>query len=79
MAGGLVGLLDDVAALAKLAAASVDDVGEAAAKASRLPVVVHSYPEADHGFNLRIPAFRAQDASDAWARVQEVFLKHHPL
>ena len=34
MAGGLVGLLDDVAALAKLAAASVDDVGIAAGKAS---------------------------------------------
>ncbi len=34
MAGGLVGLLDDVAALAKLAAASVDDVGVAAVKAS---------------------------------------------
>ncbi|NLV55769.1 MAG: DUF808 domain-containing protein [Acidimicrobiales bacterium] len=34
MAGGLVGLLDDVAALAKLAAASIDDVGAASAKAS---------------------------------------------
>jgi predicted DNA repair protein MutK len=34
MAGGLVGLLDDVAALAKLAASSVDDVGAAAGKAS---------------------------------------------
>jgi len=34
MAGGLVGLFDDVAALAKLAAASVDDVGMAAARAS---------------------------------------------
>ena len=34
MAGGLVGLLDDVAALAKLAAASIDDVGIAAGKAS---------------------------------------------
>lgn len=34
MAGGLVGLLDDVAALAKLAAASIDDVGAAAGKAS---------------------------------------------
>ena len=34
MAGGLVGLLDDVAALAKLAAASVDDIGVAAGKAS---------------------------------------------
>ncbi|WP_420452865.1 DUF808 domain-containing protein [Ilumatobacter sp.] len=34
MAGGLAGLLDDIAALAKLAAASVDDVGTAAARAS---------------------------------------------
>lgn len=34
MAGGLVGLLDDVAALAKLAASSVDDVGAAAGRAS---------------------------------------------
>jgi len=34
VAGGLVGLLDDVAALAKLAAASVDDVGAAAGRAS---------------------------------------------
>ena len=34
MSGGLVGLLDDIAALAKLAAASLDDVGAAAGKAS---------------------------------------------
>ncbi len=34
MSGGLVGLLDDIAALAKLAAASIDDVGAAAGKAS---------------------------------------------
>ena len=34
MASGLVGLFDDVAALAKLAAASVDDVGAAAGRAS---------------------------------------------
>ena len=34
MAGGLVALLDDIAALAKLAAASIDDVGAAAARAS---------------------------------------------
>jgi uncharacterized protein len=34
MAGGLVGLLDDIAALAKLAAASIDDVGMAAGRAS---------------------------------------------
>ncbi|MFC4454228.1 DUF808 domain-containing protein [Deinococcus sonorensis] len=34
MSGGLVALLDDVAAIAKLAAASVDDIGAAAGKAS---------------------------------------------
>jgi len=34
MAGGLVALLDDVAALAKLAAASVDDISAAAGRAS---------------------------------------------
>ncbi len=34
MSGGLVGLLDDVAALARLAAASVDDIGTAAGRAS---------------------------------------------
>ena len=34
MAGGLVGLLDDVATLAKLAASSLDDVGAAAGRAS---------------------------------------------
>ena len=34
MAGGLVGLFDDVAALAKLAASSIDDVGAAAGRAS---------------------------------------------
>ncbi len=34
MSGGLAGLLDDIAALAKLAAASIDDVGAAAGRAS---------------------------------------------
>ena len=34
MAGGLAGLLDDIASLAKVAAASIDDVGAAAGKAS---------------------------------------------
>ena len=34
MSGGLIGLLDDIAALAKLAAASVDDIGVAAARSS---------------------------------------------
>src|SRR5688500_230416 len=34
MAGGIFALLDDVAALARIAAASVDDVGAAAGRAS---------------------------------------------
>jgi uncharacterized protein len=34
VAGGLIGLLDDVAALAKLAAVSIDDLGAAAGRAS---------------------------------------------
>jgi predicted DNA repair protein MutK len=34
VAGGLIGLLDDVAALARLAATSIDDVGAAAGRAS---------------------------------------------
>src|SRR3954462_10241785 len=34
MSGGLFGLLDDVAALARLAAASVDDIGAAAGRAT---------------------------------------------
>ena len=34
MSGGLFGLLDDVAAIARLAAASVDDIGAAAGKAT---------------------------------------------
>ncbi|HYO86630.1 MAG TPA: DUF808 domain-containing protein [Dermatophilaceae bacterium] len=34
MSGGLVALLDDIAALAKLAAASIDDIGAAAGRAS---------------------------------------------
>ena len=38
MSAGLFGLLDDVAALARLAAASVDDIGAAAAaRPPRLP------------------------------------------
>ncbi|WP_278259077.1 DUF808 family protein [Nocardioides convexus] len=34
MSAGLFGLLDDVAAIAKMAAASIDDVGAAAGKAT---------------------------------------------
>ena len=41
MASGFFALLDDVAALAKLAAASIDDIGLAAGKATdaRMPMM----------------------------------------
>lgn len=55
MSGGLVALLDDIATLAKLAAASVDDIGAAAGKASSkaIGVVVDDTavtPRYVHGF-----------------------------
>ena len=40
MAGGLAALLDDIAAIAKVAAASIDDIGAAAGKASAKAVGV---------------------------------------
>lgn len=65
MSGGLAALLDDVAALAKLAAASVDDIGAAAGKAGAksLGVVVDDTavtPRYVHGFtaNRELPIIR---------------------
>jgi predicted DNA repair protein MutK len=65
VAGGLVALLDDVAALAKVAAASVDDIGAAAGKASikAAGVVVDDTavtPRYVHGFspNRELPIIR---------------------
>ena len=56
MAGGLAALLDDIAAIAKLAAASVDDIGAAAGRASTkaVGVVIDDTavtPRYVHGFN----------------------------
>ena len=65
MSGGLAALLDDIAALAKLAAASVDDIGAAAGKAGSksLGVVVDDTavtPRYVHGFtaNRELPLIR---------------------
>ncbi len=65
MSGGLAALLDDIAALAKLAAASVDDIGAAAGKAGSksLGVVVDDTavtPRYVHGFtaNRELPIIR---------------------
>ncbi len=65
MSGGLAALLDDVAALAKMAAASLDDIGAAAGKAGSksLGVVVDDTavtPRYVHGFaaNRELPIIR---------------------
>jgi predicted DNA repair protein MutK len=65
VSGGLAALLDDIAALAKLAAASVDDIGAAAGKAGSksLGVVVDDTavtPRYVHGFtaNRELPIIR---------------------
>lgn len=51
---------------------------EAAALAARTQVSVVAYSEAEHGFNLKVPAHRASDAADAWARVQDLLAKTLP-
>jgi len=65
MSGGLAALLDDIAALAKMAAASLDDIGAAAGKAGSksLGVVVDDTavtPRYVHGFaaNRELPMIR---------------------
>ena len=42
---------------------------EAQRRGAPLELVV--YPEAQHGFNLRVPFFREADAADAWKRLIE--------
>ena len=52
--GGLIGLLDDIAALTKLSAASLDDVSAAAGRAKAAGVVVYDSavtPEYLHGWH----------------------------
>jgi dienelactone hydrolase len=51
---------------------------EAAALAAGTQVSVVAYPDAEHGFNLKVPAHRATDAADAWARVQDLLAKTLP-
>lgn len=51
---------------------------EAAAVAAKAQVSVIAYEEAGHGFNLKVPAYRAADATDAWTRVQEFLAKTLP-
>lgn len=48
----------------------------AAAQAANRQIELIAYPNAGHGFNLNVRAFRADDSADAWARVQAFLGKH---
>jgi dienelactone hydrolase len=49
---------------------------EAAAKQQKASFTLISYPLAEHGFNLAVPAYRAQDDVDAWKRTLEALRQH---
>ena len=51
----------------------------AAAQARRAPLHLVTYPEAEHGFNLPGPSFRAEDADNAWLRTMEALARLHPV
>ena len=38
-----------------------------------------AYPDADHGFNLAIPAYRKDAAEDAWRRTTQMLAEYHPV
>jgi dienelactone hydrolase len=52
---------------------------EATAKEGTTPFELVVYPLADHGFNLKSPAFRRDDAADAWRRTSEMLRQYHPI
>jgi len=49
---------------------------EAAAKNQKASFTLITYPLAEHGFNLAVPAYRAQDDLDAWKRTLETLRQH---
>lgn len=51
---------------------------EEVAKASSATFELVVYPQADHGFNLKSPAFRKDDAADAWRRTSEMLRQYLP-
>ena len=52
---------------------------EATAKEGSTPFELVVYPQADHGFNLKSPAFRRDDAADAWRRTSDMLRQYHPI
>jgi carboxymethylenebutenolidase len=51
---------------------------DSAAKAQQAVFELVVYPDADHGFNLSVPKYRAKDANDAWARTTQFLHRLHP-
>ena len=51
---------------------------DAAAKARGASLELVIYPQADHGFNLATPNFRAADSDDAWAKARAFLTRLHP-
>ena len=49
---------------------------ETAANQQKASFTLISYPLAEHGFNLAVPAYRAQDDVDAWKRTLETLRQH---
>lgn len=49
---------------------------EAAAKERQASFTLISYPSAEHGFNLAVPAYRTQDDVDAWHRTNEMLRQY---
>jgi dienelactone hydrolase len=52
---------------------------ETTAKEGATPFELVVYPQADHGFNLKSPAFRRDDAADAWRRTSDMLRQYHPI
>lgn len=59
----------------------IEDMRALATAAQRqgAPLTLVSYPEAGHGFNLAMGAYRRADAEDAWARLLQVLDKALPM
>jgi dienelactone hydrolase len=52
---------------------------EAAAQEQRATFTLVAYPYAEHGFNLAVPAYRAQADADAWKRTLDMIRRYmHP-
>lgn len=58
----------------------IEDMRALASAAQRqgAPLTLVSYPEAGHGFNLSLGAYRSADADDAWSRTLQVLAEVLP-